>query len=239
MKRQTYFIGLLSLMLVMPSFATKVESKPEAKATHSLQKSKENQPLFKDGEDYFTYKNPVSVDVPEDKILIQYFYQYGCKGCLLALDTLNLYVDNHADKLILETSPSFAKNDNFTSAMNASFKEYGKPELSPLYLFDSIHRKKEKSLLDNNDEIRAWLQRNGIDDRQFLKIFHSDLVKRHIDADVDRFKQYYAPSYVPMAVLNGKYILLRSTLYNDDYTFGVLDFLIEKLQQEQEEKNGK
>ena len=42
-----------------------------------------------------------------------------------------------------------------------------------------------------------------------------------------------------MAVLNGKYILLQNTLYNDDYTFGVLDFLVEKLQQEQGDNDGK
>lgn len=241
---RAYLIGLLGLMIAMPSFANNSENvakKPEtdAKKQETSQKSKENQPLFKDGKDYFSYKKPISVDVPKGKILIQYFYQYGCKNCLVGLDSLNLYVKNHADKLILKTSPSFAKNENFTSAMNATFKEYGKAELSPLYLFDSIDRKEEKSLLKSNDEIRAWLKRNGIDDQRFHQLFHSDLVKKQIDEDVDVFKHYASPTFVPMAILNGKYILLQNTLYNDDYTFGVLDFLIEKLQQEQEEKNGK
>ena len=152
MKRRAYFIGLLGLMMAMPSVATEAEKKTD---TSTLQKTEENQPLFKDGKDYFSYKKPISVDVPKGKILIQYFYQYGCKNCLVGLDSLNLYVKNHADKLILRTSPSFAKNENFTSAMNATFKEYGKAELSPLYLFDSIDRKEEKSLLKSNEEIRT------------------------------------------------------------------------------------
>lgn len=177
--------------------------------------------------------------MPKGKILIQYFYQYGCKNCLTGLDSLNLYVKNHADKLVLQTSPSFAKDENFTSAMNATFKEYGKADLSPLYLFDSLDRKEEKSLLKSNEEIRAWLKRNGIDDKRFHQLFHSELVKKQIEADVNLFKQYGSPKYVPMAVLNGKYILLQNTLYNDDYTFGVLDFLVEKLQQEQGDNDGK
>ena len=177
--------------------------------------------------------------MPKGKILIQYFYQYGCKNCLIGLDSLNLYVKNHTDKLILQTSPSFAKEDNFTSAMNATFKEYGKADLSPLYLFDSLDRKEEKSLLKSNDEIRAWLKRNGIDDQRFHQLFHSAPVKKQIESDVNLFKQYGSPKYVPMAVLNGKYILLQNTLYNDDYTFGVLDFLVEKLQQEQGDNDGK
>lgn len=223
-------------MVTLPNFA----SEPEKKASSEFsQKTEEKQPLFKDGKDFFSYIKPIKVDVPKGKILIQYFYQYGCKNCLIGLDSLNLYVKNHTDKLMLQTSPSFVKEDNFTSAMNATFKEYGKADLSPLYLFDSLDRKEEKSLLKSNDEIRAWLKRNGIDDKRFHQLFHSELVKKQIETDVNLFKQYGSPKYVPMAVLNGKYILLQNTLYNDDYTFGVLDFLVEKLQQEQGDNDGK
>ena len=236
MKLRHYLTALLGLMIVLPNFA----SEPEKKASSEFsQKTEEKQPLFKDGKDFFSYIKPIKVDVPKGKILIQYFYQYGCKNCLIGLDSLNLYVKNHTDKLMLQTSPSFVKEDNFTSAMNATFKEYGKADLSPLYLFDSLDRKEEKSLLKSNDEIRAWLKRNGIDDKRFHQLFHSELVKKQIETDVNLFKQYGSPKYVPMAVLNGKYILLQNTLYNDDYTFGVLDFLVEKLQQEQGDNDGK
>ena len=236
MKLRHYLTALLGLMIALPNVA----SEPEKKTTsETSQKPEEKRPLFKDGKDFFSYIKPIKVDVPKGKILIQYFYQYGCKNCLIGLDSLNLYVKNHTDKLMLQTSPSFVKEDNFTSAMNATFKEYGKADLSPLYLFDSLDRKEEKSLLKSNDEIRAWLKRNGIDDKRFHQLFHSELVKKQIETDVNLFKQYGSPKYVPMAVLNGKYILLQNTLYNDDYTFGVLDFLVEKLQQEQGDNDGK
>ena len=236
MKLRHYLTALLGLMIVLPNVA----SEPEKKASSEFsQKTEEKQPLFKDGKDFFSYIKPIKVDVPKGKILIQYFYQYGCKNCLTGLDSLNLYAKNHTDKILLQTSPSFAKDENFTSAMNATFKEYGKADLSPLYLFDSLDRKEEKSLLKSNEEIRAWLKRNGIDDQRFHQLFHSAPVKKQIESDVNLFKQYGSPKYVPMAVLNGKYILLQNTLYNDDYTFGVLDFLVEKLQQEQGDNDGK
>ena len=223
-------------MIALPNFANESEKKASSEFS---QKTEEKQPLFKDGKDFFSYIKPIKVDVPKGKILIQYFYQYGCKNCLTGLDSLNLYAKNHTDKILLQTSPSFAKDENFTSAMNATFKEYGKADLSPLYLFDSLDRKEEKSLLKSNEEIRAWLKRNGIDDQRFHQLFHSEPVKKQIESDVNLFKQYGSPKYVPMAVLNGKYILLQNTLYNDDYTFGVLDFLVEKLQQEQGDNDGK
>ena len=235
MKLRHYLTALLGLMIVLPNVA----SEPEKKASSEFSQKTEKQPLFKDGKDFFSYIKPIKVDVPKGKILIQYFYQYGCKNCLTGLDSLNLYAKNHTDKILLQTSPSFAKDENFTSAMNATFKEYGKADLSPLYLFDSLDRKEEKSLLKSNEEIRAWLKRNGIDDQRFHQLFHSEPVKKQIESDVNLFKQYGSPKYVPMAVLNGKYILLQNTLYNDDYTFGVLDFLVEKLQQEQGDNDGK
>ena len=236
MKLRHYLTALLGLIIALPNVANEPEKKARSEFS---QKTEEKQPLFKDGKDFFSYIKPIKVDVPKGKILIQYFYQYGCKNCLTGLDSLNLYAKNHTDKILLQTSPSFAKDENFTSAMNATFKEYGKADLSPLYLFDSLDRKEEKSLLKSNEEIRAWLKRNGIDDQRFHQLFHSEPVKKQIESDVNLFKQYGSPKYVPMAVLNGKYILLQNTLYNDDYTFGVLDFLVEKLQQEQGDNDGK
>lgn len=36
----------------------------------------------------------------------------------------------------------------------------------------------------------------------------------------------------PYVIINGKYVLTASTLYNDDYSFAVLDFLIHQIQVE-------
>lgn len=41
----------------------------------------------------------------------------------------------------------------------------------------------------------------------------------------------------PFVVINGQYVLTSSTLYNDDYTFAVMDFLISRILQQQQHKN--
>ena len=38
-------------------------------------------------------------------------------------------------------------------------------------------------------------------------------------------------------MINGQYVLTSSTLYNDDYTFAVMDFLISRILQQQQHKN--
>ncbi|SUB36182.1 thioredoxin fold protein [Pasteurella multocida] len=38
----------------------------------------------------------------------------------------------------------------------------------------------------------------------------------------------------PYVVIDGRYVLTASTLYSDDYSFAVLDFLVSKLMKEKQ-----
>lgn len=46
-------------------------------------------------------------------------------------------------------------------------------------------------------------------------------------AEYTAIYQKYRPIAAPFVSINGKYVLLQSTLYNDDYTYAVLDHLYE------------
>ena len=72
----------------------------------------------------------------------------------------------------------------------------------------------------------------GIDIAKFYQLFTSAQVEKRMEKDLSVYRQYEPPPFTPIAVLNGHYVLLKNTLYNDDYTYAVLDFLVEKLQQE-------
>ncbi|QLB20761.1 thiol disulfide oxidoreductase [Vespertiliibacter pulmonis] len=199
------------------------------------QKTLQNEPLFKDGKGYYSYKQALNIPLPKGKVLIQYFYKYGCPICLNADDYLKQYAERHKDTVVLQRSPAFDKGELFTAQMNAAFNVYGKPELADKYLFDSANRNKGKRLVENDDEIKRWLTQNSIDISQFHQVFMSGKVKQQIEKDKALYFTY-SPPVVPIAVLNGKYILIQNTLYDDDYTNTVLDFLVNKLQQEQESK---
>ena len=193
------------------------------------------EPLFRDGKGYYSYKKPVEVELPKDgKILIQYFFKYDCEVCLNGDDYLKQYTERNKDKVILNRSPAFDKGEAFTAQMHSSFEALKRNDLSDLYLFDSAGRKEAASLVKNNEEILKWLTAKGIEPKAFYRLFDSDSVKQKVNQELALFKKY-SPPFTPIAILNGKYLLLQNTLYNDDYTYGVLDFLVEKLQQEQRE----
>ncbi|WGE31692.1 thiol:disulfide interchange protein DsbA/DsbL [Actinobacillus genomosp. 2] len=218
-------IGLNNFVFANPNTDTKV----------ILQKTIHNEPLFKDGKGYYSYKERVNDKaIQSDKVHIQYFFEYDCKICSEANDYLQQYALRNKDKVVLVRSPSFDKDSQFTAQMHSTFMEIGREDLSELYLFDSVGRKNEKSLIRSNNAIITWLKQKGIDVVKFNKVFLSEQVRQRVQQYKDIFLTY-RPSYKPMAVLDGKYILVRNTLYNDDYTYAVLDFLVEKLQQEKQE----
>lgn len=198
------------------------------------QDSSIKEPLFRDGKGYYSYKQPLALELPTDnKILITYFYQYGCSICLNADDALKQYAERNVDRVVLQRYPAINKNDQFTLAFDSIFKALGRPELSDQYLFDSADTKDK--LLKNNAEIKRWLAKNGVNEDQFQYVLNSDTTKQ-IANHSKNINIQYSPIMAPMAILNGKYILVKDTLYNDDYTFAVLDFLVDKLQKEQENK---
>lgn len=183
---------------------------------------------FVDGKDFYTYKTPVAVNVPAGKLLIQYFYRYDCTVCLHADDYLKQYAARHPEVELVRT-PSFADKSPVSSAFNATFAELGRPELSDQFLFDSEGRKASQSLMKEGEALSSWFVQQGVDEAKFLAVLKSEAVKNRVESDFATFKHYLSPNFAPVAVINGKYILLQNTLFNDDYTFAVLDFLREKI----------
>ncbi|MBV6524261.1 thiol:disulfide interchange protein DsbA/DsbL [Ursidibacter maritimus] len=241
MKYKIFLLCLLGLWLALPSKAEnsrifdKSANNKRLDFVGNLRKSQQNEPLFKDGKGYYSYKKTLDIPLPKDKVLIQYFYEYGCQICLDADDYLTAYAKRNSDKVALVRSPAFPKGSRFTAQLNATFTVIGRPDLSDKYLFDSAHTKNKRELVENNEAIRRWLTTNQLNIAQFHQTFESEPVKQLVEQAEKHYVQY-EPPITPIAVLNGKYILIRNTLYNDDYTYAVLDFLVEKLQQEQQEK---
>ena len=75
----------------------------------------------------------------------------------------------------------------------------------------------------------TWLEQQGIERNRFLQTYSSEQIKQQVDEAIRLTEDYgvFTFSYV---IIDGKYVLTASTLYNDDYALAVLDFLINKKQ---------
>ena len=81
------------------------------------------------------------------------------------------------------------------------------------------------------DKIRRWAISQGIDKNEFSRVLHSQEVQKSLKEAISLTEEYGVFTF-PYVVLDGRYVLTASTLYNDDYAVAVLDFLVNKIEQE-------
>lgn len=190
-------------------------------------------PVFEDGKGFFSYKQPLMEEpLPDKRLKLVYFFQYDCEACLRGDDYIKLYAERYPHKVQLERYPYFPQGKAFTAKMHATFIEMGRADLSELYLFDSQGRKGEASLMSSEQAVEKWLNAHNLDVAAFKKQFVSEQVKQRVQ-EYMAVNEKYRPPFAPFLSINGKYVLTDSTLYNDDYTYAVLDFLYEKVQKEE------
>lgn len=187
-------------------------------------------PTFEDGKGFFSYKQPIAAEtLPDKRLKLVYFFQYDCDICLKGDDYLKQYAARYPHKVVLERYPYFPQGRLFTAKMHATFVELGRAELSDLYLFDSVGRKGAASLISSEAAVEKWLSHHQVDVEAFKRLFVSEQVAQRVEEYMAIYSKF-RPILAPFLSINGRYILTESTLYNDDYTYAVLDFLYEQAQ---------
>ncbi|WP_386696431.1 thiol:disulfide interchange protein DsbA/DsbL [Lonepinella sp. MS14436] len=194
----------------------------------------ENEQPFQDGKDYFSYSTPVNMQLEKGRVLIQSFFDYDCRTCVNVQDILVLYQELNSDKVSYEEYPIATANAHYSAQVFYSLKQMERDDVSDLLLFETIDatRYLELAKLEN---LLTWLQQNKVDEKQFDRIFYANSTTKLVNSAIARTEKYGVFTY-PFVVINGKYVLTISTLYNDDYTFAVLDYLVNKLIMEQQDK---
>ncbi len=186
---------------------------------------------FEDGRDYFSYQEPIEQAKRNDrKIPIQFFFDYDCRVCSSAQDILQLYSQIRPNKVALEEHPVATNEAKFSATIFYTLQRLKVGELSDVLLFETSEKARYTEL-STLDKMREWVVSQGISKAEFNKIVHSKEVKEDVSNAIYLTEEYGVFTF-PYVVVGGKYVLTASTLYNDDYGVAVLDFLVNKLEQE-------
>lgn len=190
---------------------------------------------FQDGRDYFSYRSPIKIDRHNDeRILIQSFFDYDCRVCVNTQDILAIYSQINSNSVVVEEYPVATKETPFSARVYYSLRQMGHQDISDSLLFETVDSKRYRELA-KYDNLLKWLKEQQVDAKHFDLIYRSDDINKKLSEAIYRTENYGVFTY-PFVVIEGKYVLTNSTLYNDDYTFAVLDFLVHKLSSEKEEK---
>ncbi|AKD38510.1 thioredoxin fold protein [Pasteurella multocida subsp. multocida OH4807] len=188
---------------------------------------------FIEGQDYFAYQEPVYRRTPNQPLLVQFFFDYDCRVCSSALDILELYSQINFDKVALVEHPIATDKAHYSAMVFYALKMINAEELSALLLFETAEKQRFLQLSRFNT-LRTWLDAQGVNTDDFTKAFYSANVANLVELAEKRTEEYGVFTY-PYVVIDGRYVLTASTLYNDDYSFAVLDFLVHKLIKEKQQ----
>ncbi|OOF79635.1 thiol:disulfide interchange protein DsbA/DsbL [Rodentibacter caecimuris] len=188
---------------------------------------------FEDGRDYFSYKESVVHPLRADKkIRIQFFFDYDCRVCSSAQDILEFYSQMRPDKIVLEQYPVATIENQFSAKVFYTLKALKAGELSDVLLFETAEKSRYVELASPAKMLK-WAEQQGLDKQIFAKTEHSSEIKEKVKDSIELTEEYGVFTY-PYVVIGGKYVLTASTLYNDDYSVAVLDYLVNKLEKERE-----
>lgn len=182
---------------------------------------------FQSGKDFQTYTKPIGEAVlANGKVPIQFFFQYNCQPCLIASDNLNLYLKQNGNKVSVDRIPAAVQNEEAHAKIYYALKSVKGAGIANLLLFDSTYADKNSKYTET---FAKWLMRNSINQNAVEHALNSPLVLQET-ARAIADTQKYGVVTVPFAVVGGRYVLTKSTLFNSDYTADVLDFLVNKIQ---------
>ena len=130
--------------------------------------------------------------------------------------------------MALSEYPVATAKTRFSAMVFYSLQALNADNVSSALLFETAE-KSQYIKLAQQENLLTWLEQQGIERNRFLQTYSSEQIKQQVDEAI-RLTEDYGVFTFPYVIIDGKYVLTASTLYNDDYALAVLDFLINKKQ---------
>ena len=158
---------------------------------------------FKEGKDFRRLDKPVAPDAPAGKVDVIEFFWYSCPHCNVFEPTFEAWV---------KTAPKNLQVRRVPVAFNASFVPQQKIyfTLETMGLIPEVHVKVfraihvERQRLTKDDEIFAWMEKNGVDVKKFKEIYGSFTVAGQV-RKATQLQESYGVEGVPSMGVAGKY----------------------------------
>jgi thiol:disulfide interchange protein DsbA len=177
------------------------------------------------GTHYRLLDNPVSTDVA-GKIEVREFFFYGCPHCYDVEPIVTEWKANKADDVhFVRTPVLFLRNAETLARAFYVAKSKGILEEVHKPLFDAIHKRREP--LFSVPALTNFFRAYGVEPDEFNDLYASFGVSTKV-RQAEALTREYKISGVPAFAVNGKYVVLRKNLKNDQETFEVINYLIEK-----------
>lgn len=179
---------------------------------------------FKEGKDYRRLDKPVPPDAPAGKVDVLEFFWYSCPHCHSFEPTLEAWVKAAPKDLSIRRVP-VAFNASFVPQQKLFYALQGMGKLDELHakVFQAIHVEKQK--LAKDDEIFAWVAKQGADAAKFKEAYNSFTVSNQIRR-ASQLQDAYGVEGVPSMGVAGKYYTDGTMAGNMQNVLQVVEHLV-------------
>lgn len=204
-------LALMPMMVLAPAWAEE-DHAPYAVDTH-----------------YRVLEEPVDVEDP-DKVEVREFFSYTCPHCYDTQPIVEDWLEDKPDDVnYVRTPVLFLKNAEPLARAFYVAKNQGILDEVHMAIFDEIHKHREP--LFSVPALANFFRNYEIKPEKFNELYSSFGVSTKVK-QAESLAREYEIRGTPSFTVNGEYVVLRKNLENDQETFEVIDYLIEKARKE-------
>jgi len=180
-----------------------------------------------EGTHYVRLSQPAPVAAPAGKIEVVEFFWYGCPHCNDLEPALEAWVKQlPADVAFRRVPVGFSAVHESHQRLFYGLEAMGKLELMHRRIFAAIHQQRQR--LDREADQVAFLNANGVDGAQFVKLtkeFHVATKSQQ----AKKLSEAYKIDGVPAIGVHGRYYTAGSLAGDNVRALAVADFLIQRI----------
>lgn len=168
----------------------------------------------------------------DNKVEVVEAFWYGCPHCYDFEPRIHRWVENAPDYVAFRRMPAVL-NQSWIPHAKAYYTAVKLGVLDRIHkpLFDAIH--KDRKPIFSEDALRDFFVSQGVDGDDFTRVYNSEEVQTKIKQAYFMARNYKLTG-VPSVIINGKYVTSASMTGSYEKLLKVIDYLVEKEEQEQQ-----
>lgn len=127
---------------------------------------------YREGTDFLRLQRPAPVDAPAGKVEVVEFFWYNCPHCFRFEPTFDQWSSKAPAHVVVRRLPVAFRDDNVPQQrLYYALEAMGRADDLHRKVFHAVHVEKQR--LNTQDEISAWMAKQGVDKAKFLEFYNS------------------------------------------------------------------
>ena len=180
-----------------------------------------------EGTEYTKISPPVAVTAPAGKVEVVELFSYACPHCAELEPILEAWVKRLPPEVHFHRIPvQFLANPENFQPLYYALEEMNLVDAMQLKIFKAVHQERQR--LNTQQDIAAFMTKNGVDATKFMAVFNSFSVRSKASR-ASQLVNAYAPEGVPALAVQGRFLTSPVQARGNEQALRVVSQLVQKM----------